>query len=578
METIKVGSTALDEIREHAAAIREGVDTLLATRSVGGTVHIKSLTDATATLCGYGVVFGGRDLVGDTFTPATDYGLSREARGMPVYYDHELHPTLKGQIGNVLAIRQDDEGLFFELELERSEKYVDEVLRLVEAGKVGLSTGALSHLVQKDTKSISRWVVGEVSLTVTPAEPRTIGIQMETKAMYETTSGTIEANEEEEEETPEEEEATTEKDAMAVRMTQMEARIKEMTDAIERSPALKTAGYVNDGYVVGGTKNNAIRTFGNWLVAVVRDDAKTLKSYATKDGMTNTTGEAGGYLVPSTFIADIMRATAEATIVRPRAMPVPLPCDIPALDQYSTSTPANGLSHYFGGMQWSWGDADETIGETTGEFYNVHMDEIELKGVTKIANSMLRKVSGLETYLTRLISEGVGYAEDYAYLRGSGVGEPLGVYNSDALATYSVGTFAMEDVEGMVGKLVQGSGANAVFVCNQHLRGDLAGLVTYVQGIGQSLVTGTLAGLPLIFSDKLPATLATGGLLLADFSKYLVGPMNAIEIVFDNNAYFGTNKAGLRIVCYTNGTPWMRGKIKTDATPNYVSAFIATTT
>ena len=398
----------------------------------------------------------------------------------------------------------------------------------------------------------------------------------ETKTMYEITSGAIEMNEVEmpgdtEEEMPPEE------DAMATRMASMEAQLKTVVEMIEKSPALKSAGYVNDGYVQGGTKTNAIRTLGNWVVAVIRGDHKTLKAYALKDGVTNTTGAAGGYNVPPTFINDIMSVSAEGALVRPRAMPVPLPCEIPALDQYSTTTPANGTSNYFGGMAWAWGDADETLTETAANFASIHMEEIELKGVTKIANSMIRKVTGLETYLTRLISNGVRYAEDYAYLRGTGVGEPLGVYNSDALVEYSVGTFAMEDVEGMVGKLIAGAGDNAIWVCNQHLRGSLAGLVTYVQEVGSSLITGTLAGIPLVFSDKVPSTLATGGLLLADFSKYLVGPMNAIELVFDENAYFSTNKSGLRIVCYTNGTPWLKGKIKTDAS-NYVSAFVASTT
>jgi HK97 family phage major capsid protein len=578
----------IQQIGEHANAISQTVQELLATRSIGGAVTVKALNETTAIVAGYGVVFGGQDLVGDTFTKTTDFGLDRDANGMPVYYDHGLHKVLKARIGTVKNANPDDAGLFFEIELDRSQQYVNEVLRLVDAGKIGLSTGALSHLVRQDTKSITQWLVGEVSLTPTPAEPRTIGVQtVETKATYEVdgdgmldnTTGSYNVTGVED---PMPSEETHQEDTMEAKMeakmARLEARLANALNIIENSPTLKSAGYVNEGMVAGGTKNNSIRTFANWLMAVVRGDHDTLKNYALKDGVTNTTGEAGGYLVPPNFIDSVMSLAAEGAIVRPRAMKVPLPCDVPALNQYGSTTPSGGVSNYFGGMQWSWGDADETISETSGDFYNIHMEIIELKGVTSIANSMLRSVRGLDTYFTRMIGEGVGYMEDYAYMRGSGVGEPLGVYNSDALLSYTLAgseELTMEDVEGMVGNLVNGGNANAVWVCNQHLRGELAGIVTYVQGIEQSLVTGTLAGLPIIFSDKLPATLNAGGLLLADFSKYLVGPMNAVEILFDPNAYFTKNKAGLRIVCYTNGTPWMRGTVKTSSS-TYASAFIRT--
>ena len=39
------------------------------------TVGIKSITDTTITVTGYGVVFGGVDLEGDTFERDTDYML-----------------------------------------------------------------------------------------------------------------------------------------------------------------------------------------------------------------------------------------------------------------------------------------------------------------------------------------------------------------------------------------------------------------------------------------------------------------------------------------------------------------------
>jgi hypothetical protein len=119
-----------------------------------------------------GVVWGGRDLTGDAFDLSTDLGRGRPFKGMPVYYDHTLR-GLKSQIGQVVAAQEDEEGIVFEVELERRHRYTAEVRRLAEAGALGGSTGSPAHLVARKGGQLKRWIVSELSLTPTPAEPRT---------------------------------------------------------------------------------------------------------------------------------------------------------------------------------------------------------------------------------------------------------------------------------------------------------------------------------------------------------------------------------------------------------------------
>jgi len=124
------------------------------------------------TLKGRGVVYGGEDLTGDRFSKDTDFGGSRPFVGMPVYYDHALG-GIKSQIGVVKVWTPSDEGIDVQIELDRRHKYAADVMKLAESGALGLSTGALPHLVERVDGEIKRWVVGEISLTPTPAEPRT---------------------------------------------------------------------------------------------------------------------------------------------------------------------------------------------------------------------------------------------------------------------------------------------------------------------------------------------------------------------------------------------------------------------
>ncbi len=124
------------------------------------------------TLKGRGVVYGGEDLTGDRFSKDTDFGGTRPFVGMPVYYDHALG-GIKSQIGVVKVWTPSDEGIDVQIELDRRHKYAADVMKLAEQGALGLSTGALPHLVERVDGEIKRWVVGEISLTPTPAEPRT---------------------------------------------------------------------------------------------------------------------------------------------------------------------------------------------------------------------------------------------------------------------------------------------------------------------------------------------------------------------------------------------------------------------
>lgn len=138
-------------------------------------VAIKSKTDDTLTVAGYGVVFGGVDLEGETFGPDTDYMLDLVPSKL-VMYDHGMQ--LKHIIGKTSTVTPDEYGLWVEAELDRHADYVAQIEALAEKGVLGWSSGSVGHLTQRQGKSITRWPIVELSLTPTPAEPRTLGVDV----------------------------------------------------------------------------------------------------------------------------------------------------------------------------------------------------------------------------------------------------------------------------------------------------------------------------------------------------------------------------------------------------------------
>lgn len=138
-------------------------------------VKFLGATDDAYKIGGYGVIFGGRDLDGETFEPDTDYMLDLVPR-KPVLYDH-MQQDVKTAIGTVDEMKADDEGLWIEAQISRSNAYAERVMALVHAGRLGWSTGSVAHMAQRDQGVIKSWPIIEVSLTPTPAEPRTLGVR-----------------------------------------------------------------------------------------------------------------------------------------------------------------------------------------------------------------------------------------------------------------------------------------------------------------------------------------------------------------------------------------------------------------
>jgi phage head maturation protease len=153
----------------------EGMDLL--TSTVDG---IKS--DRLGYVKGYLVRFGNdktADLEGDYFTASTDYGFP-VAKGqrvpLNVYYHHGMDAAVgKKSIGTGF-IKMDDTGLWYEAQLDMADEYGSMIAKLCKQGKMGFSSGAAGHLVERKSMGgaaeITRWPIAEASITPTPAEYR----------------------------------------------------------------------------------------------------------------------------------------------------------------------------------------------------------------------------------------------------------------------------------------------------------------------------------------------------------------------------------------------------------------------
>jgi hypothetical protein len=133
-----------------------------------------SQTEIEGVLLPYGGPFNGSDLAGERFTKSTDFCLDWFPAERPLLYHHGLDADAGvAVVGRIKSIEvKDDLGGWMQAQLDASSKYYEAIKELIEQGALGLSSGAMAHLVQTTkTGEITRWPLVEGSLTPTPCNP-----------------------------------------------------------------------------------------------------------------------------------------------------------------------------------------------------------------------------------------------------------------------------------------------------------------------------------------------------------------------------------------------------------------------
>lgn len=292
-------------------------------------------------------------------------------------------------------------------------------------------------------------------------------------------------------------------------------------------------------------------------------------------------GASGGYLIPTEFVATLLMKPAEQAIVTPRATPVPMrhrSIQIPSLDQ--TTVPAGG-SAYFGGLQGSWIEEAEEKPEVDIEFRQVELTAHEYAAWLPVPNSLLADSAiSLEALFPNLFGKHVVDENEYRFLQGTGVGQPVGVINAGATLWVNragANAFDFADVVAMLESLQPG--ARAVWLMSQTVMDQVFTLtdpnnrymwIPNMSGPGP----GTLMGFPVIYTEKLPALGTKGDVLLCDFSYYLIGDREAPSMASSIHERFRRNQTTYRISERIDGQPWLSAPITLRDGTTQISPFV----
>lgn len=378
--------------------------------------------------------------------------------------------------------------------------------------------------------------------------------------------------------------------------------VDQVLKRLEELPPERRGGVIVAGASPdGGTADKELKSFGDFLLAVKRNDRTRLtKVYQAqyvaegRDGELKATvaegsGSTGGYLVPQQFLPELMSIAGESSIVRPRATKIPMVSRtllVPALDQ--TITPGAGQSAFYGGVVAKWTGEQGAITEAEPQFKQVELIANKLALYSQTTNeASADSAITIEALLKTLYGGAIGWTEDYNFIRGDGVAKPLGILNANATIGVTRTTsnqFKIDDAANMLSRLAPGSLANACWIIHPFLMPYLVKLVVSGTGTGavawmpdlRSGTPGQLLGLPIYFSEKASAPGSKGDVILADFSRYLIGDRQELQVAMSEHFKFTTDLLTWRATYRVDGQPWLSAPITLadGAGTNTVSPFV----
>lgn len=283
---------------------------------------------------------------------------------------------------------------------------------------------------------------------------------------------------------------------------------------------------------------------------------------------------SAGFLVPEEYSSQIRQVSLPSAIVRPRATIISMSSSRTVMPYVDETTHVGSV---FGGMSFSWTAESGTISPTEAKFGRVALDASKLTGLARIPNELWNDAPALSTWLMASIPSGIRFTEDYAFITGTGSGQPLGVQNAANTALITVAkesgqaasTILTENILNIYSRMLPQSIENSVWLANPGTFPQLM-LLSIAVGTGGAPVslvdihaspTMTMLGRPLILTEKVPSLSSAGDIGLYDFSFYMVGDRQSISLESSTESRFANDETELRAILRVDGRPWIQSAI-----------------
>jgi len=273
--------------------------------------------------------------------------------------------------------------------------------------------------------------------------------------------------------------------------------------------------------------------------------------------------EFGGYSVPEEYGAFLMDKSLESEIIRPRATVWGMGSETKKVPAFDGADRTNNL---FGGISGEWLEEGASGTRKTAKLHLIQLRAKKLACFSQASNELIADGMSFEEMLAGALIKGLGWYMDYAFINGTGEGQPLGILNDPALITVTketnqtAATINYSNVVNMFARLAPSCFTNAVWLANPSVIPQLL-TMTITIGTGGAQIPVfkeeasrfTLLGKEIIFTEKCPALGSKGDLILADLSQYAIGMRKEIALDRSNVPGWMEDMTDYRVIVRVDG-------------------------
>lgn len=298
----------------------------------------------------------------------------------------------------------------------------------------------------------------------------------------------------------------------------------------------------------------------------------------------------GGFLIPEYLRSELLRVALETAMVRPRARVVPmetLTVPFPMIDNTSNA------SNIYGGVTAYWTEEAASLQDSSPTFGRVKLEAKKLTAYSEVPNELFTdSIISLQMFINEVFPEAIAWFEDIAFIRGTGVGEPLGYLNSSAMveitkeAGQPADTIVWENIIKMYSRMLPSSLDRAVWIAHIDTFPELATMALSVGTGGSAIwlnngVSGppmTILGRPVFFTEKVNSVGDAGDITFVDLGYYLIGDRQTIQADTSPHYRFQNDQTTLRFIERVDGRPWIQSAITPQTGNNTLSPFVSIAT
>lgn len=320
------------------------------------------------------------------------------------------------------------------------------------------------------------------------------------------------------------------------------------------------------------------KTLGEFLHAVARADMgvsvdKRLIEDRAASGASAGVEADGGYLIGKDFSTSLWKRAFEESQLARRCFEVPISANSDGFEMNALEDSSRADGGRYGGVRVYRVKEADTVTASGVKFRRIKLDLEELMGLAYATERLLQDAPALETIISQAFADEMSFKLDDEILRGTGAGEPLGIFNAPATlqvakeGSQAADTILRENVVNM--RTVSSNFSAAEWFINEEALPQLEQMFVEVGPTGAKTsypvftpaggASGrpydSLYGRPINYIEHASALGDVGDIMLLDLSQYMIIRKGGLQSAASIHVRFIYNERCFRFTARNNGMP-----------------------